>query len=188
MKKVVFIIHGWEGYPEEGWFLWLKKELESRDYQVKVPSMPKPETPKIKAWTSFLQQQAPKPDQNTYFVGHSIGCQTIMRYLELLPGKTKVGGVVFVAGFFDLVGLTKKEIETIRPWLESPIDTQKVKQRTKKISAIFSTNDLWVPLSQAEVFKNRLKAKIIIERDKGHFSGEDKVIKLPSVLEELLKI
>ena len=29
MKKV-FIIHGWEGYPEEGWFPWLKKELESR--------------------------------------------------------------------------------------------------------------------------------------------------------------
>jgi hypothetical protein len=26
--KRVFIIHGWEGYPEEGWFPWLKKELE----------------------------------------------------------------------------------------------------------------------------------------------------------------
>ena len=24
----VFIIHGWGGYPEEGWFPWLKKELK----------------------------------------------------------------------------------------------------------------------------------------------------------------
>ena len=26
----VFIIHGWDGYPEEGWFPWLKKELEAK--------------------------------------------------------------------------------------------------------------------------------------------------------------
>jgi len=27
--KTVYIIHSWEEYPEEGWFPWLKKELES---------------------------------------------------------------------------------------------------------------------------------------------------------------
>lgn len=186
MKKRAFIIHGWEGYPEEGWFPWLKEELESKGCQVKIPSMPSPETPKIKTWISFLQKKAPKPDQNTYFVGHSIGCQAIMRYLELLPDKTRVGGIVFVAGFFDLVGLTKEEIEIVRPWLETPIDTRKVRQRAKGISAIFSTNDPWVPLSQAKVFKKRLKAKVIIEKDKGHFSGDDGITQLPSALKELL--
>ena len=30
--KRVYIIHGWEGYPEEGWFPWLKKELEDRGF------------------------------------------------------------------------------------------------------------------------------------------------------------
>ena len=29
--KRVFIIHGWDGYPEEGWFPWLKEELEKED-------------------------------------------------------------------------------------------------------------------------------------------------------------
>lgn len=27
MAKRVFLIHGWEGYPEEGWRPWLKKKL-----------------------------------------------------------------------------------------------------------------------------------------------------------------
>ena len=33
-------------------------------------------------------------DENTYFVGHSIGCQAIMRYLESVDVK-KIGGVLF---------------------------------------------------------------------------------------------
>ena len=28
--KRAFIIHGWDGYPAEGWFPWLKRELEKK--------------------------------------------------------------------------------------------------------------------------------------------------------------
>lgn len=45
MKKRVFLIHGWEGYPEEGWRPWLKKELEQRGFTVIVPAMPDTATP-----------------------------------------------------------------------------------------------------------------------------------------------
>jgi len=34
MSKRVFLIHGWEGSPEEGWRPWLKKELEKRGFKV----------------------------------------------------------------------------------------------------------------------------------------------------------
>ena len=34
MNKRVFIAHGWDGYPEEGWFPWLKKELETKGFEV----------------------------------------------------------------------------------------------------------------------------------------------------------
>ena len=40
MKKRVFIIHGWEGYPEECWFPWLKTEIEKTGFEVVVPNMP----------------------------------------------------------------------------------------------------------------------------------------------------
>ena len=37
--KRVFIIHGWGGYPEEGWLPWLKKELEKNGFKVFVPAI-----------------------------------------------------------------------------------------------------------------------------------------------------
>jgi len=39
-----------------------------------------------------------------------------------------------------------------------------------------------------KVFKEKLNAKIIIQKDKGHFTEEDGIVKLPVVLEEVLKI
>lgn len=44
----VFIIHGWEGYPKEGWFPWLKKELEDKGVEVHVPQLPNADAPEIK--------------------------------------------------------------------------------------------------------------------------------------------
>ncbi len=45
--KRVFIVHGWDGYPTEGWFPWLKAELEKRGFTVAVPAMPHPERPTV---------------------------------------------------------------------------------------------------------------------------------------------
>jgi len=45
MQKRVFIIHGWDGYPEEGIFPWLKTELQNRSFMVFIPSMPNPLRP-----------------------------------------------------------------------------------------------------------------------------------------------
>jgi esterase/lipase len=47
MQKRVFLIHGWEGYPEEGWRPWLKNELEKIGFTVFVPSMPNTKHPKM---------------------------------------------------------------------------------------------------------------------------------------------
>lgn len=187
--KKVYIIHGWEGYPENNWFPWLKKELEKRKFKVIIPSMPNTEEPKIEEWVSFLKKQVNQPDKNTYFIGHSIGCQTIMRYLETLRGDVKIGGIIFVAGWFNLINLETKEAELIaKPWLETLINFNKILSHNKKFVVIFSDNDKFVPLTDAKLFKNRLGAKIIIEKNKGHFDDENLVKELPVVLKELLKL
>lgn len=186
--KRVFVIHGWGGSPKEGWFPWLKKELKNKGFRVYVPPMPNPEEPKIEIWVPFLKEQIKRPDKNTYFVGHSIGCQTIMRYLENLPKNIEIRGVVFVAGFFNLVNLNEEEIKIAKPWLKTTIDTDKILNHTKKIVAIFSDNDDWVPLEDSKIFEDKLGAKIIVEHNKGHFSGDDNINKLPSALNSLLEI
>lgn len=186
MQKRVFIIHGWDGYPREGWFPWLKKELKLKGFQVQVPLMPKPHKPQIDAWVSHLSGIVGDADKNTFFVGHSIGCQTILRYLESLPENEKIGGAVFVAGWFALKNLSSnKEREIAKPWLETPIDFQKVKRHSKNFIAIFSNDDQFVPLENKDIFEQKLAAKIIIESKKGHFSGGDRVYQLPTALKAI---
>lgn len=187
--KRVFIIHGWDGYPEEGWFPWLKKELEINNFQVEVPAMPEPSEPKIDIWVSHLSKIVGDVDENTFFVGHSIGCQTILRYLDGLPVDKKVGGTIFVAGWFTLMNLnTEGEKNIARPWLETPINFKKIKKHTKNFFALFSDDDDVVPMDNKEIFERELDAKTAIEHGRGHFSGGNCVIPLPMVLEWMLKI
>lgn len=162
-NKRIFIIHGWGGAANKEWFPWLKRELGNKDYNAVVPNMPNSEEPKIKEWVSYLAGLVGKPDKNLYFVGHSVGCQTILRYLETLKNR-KVGGIVLVAPWLKLTGLeTKEEKEIARPWLETPIDFDKVKKTTDKIAAIFSDNDPFVPLEENKrLFEEKLNAKIIV--------------------------
>jgi len=191
MKKRVIIVHGWEGFPEEGWFPWLKNELENRDFEVTVPQLPDADNPRIEKWVPALAKAVGTPDENTYFVGHSMGCPTIARYLESLAGDEKVGGAVFVAGFFKrLTGLEDdpKDRETVDHWLSAPLDLGLVRARVKSSVAIFSDDDPWVPLDNQDAFRDELGSEIIIERGMSHFSGENNVTELPVVREAVLEL
>lgn len=188
MKKRVFIIHGWGGNPKEAWFPWLKKELEARDFEVVVPQMPDAENPRIDTWVKKLQEVVATPDAGTLLIGHSIGCQTIMRYLAQLPEGQKIGKCVFVAGFFSLKWLESDDEWTIaKPWLESSIDDKKVLRVCNSITALFSDTDPFVPLQDKSEFENRLKAKTILLHDRGHFSGSDNTFELPEALTACLE-
>lgn len=189
MSKRVFIIHGWDGYPEEGWFPWLKRELEKRNYAVQIPAMPNPSEPKIEVWIPYLKELVGKTDEQTYFVGHSIGCQAIIRYLQTLPQNTKIGGAVFVAGWFNVRNLeTEEEKRIAGPWLNEPRDDKKIREVVNHAVAIFSDNDKFVSVENQQSWKERVGTDIVVEHEKGHFSGSDGVMELPSVLEAVLKI
>mgnify|MGYP001587675271 CR=1 FL=1 len=191
MTKKVFIIHGWDGYPEEGWFPWLKKELENKGFEVFVPQLPEAGTPRIYNWIPKLAEIVGAPDKNTYFMGHSMGNQAIARYLESLPKATKVGGAVFVAGFFKRLTNLEDDDEVrdvSKHWLETPLDLAKVKLHLGKSIAIFSDNDPYVPIDNQDDFKNKLGSKIIIEHQKGHFNADAGITELLIVLKSVLEV
>ena len=185
MKRVI-IIHGWEGFPEEGWFPWLKKELEGKGYSVQVPAMPNPEEPEIDAWVGKLEELVGKPDNETYLVGHSIGCQAILRYIEKLDEGEKLGGVLLVAGWVHLTPAALEDEgadEIAKPWLETPIDWEKVRPHCDNYTAIFSKDDPFVPVEDAEIFRKELGAEVVILEGLQHINGEAGVTELPSALD-----
>ena len=187
--KRVFIIHGWDGYPEEGWFPWLKKELESKDFKVFVPVMPNASEPKIETWIPFIAKLVGEADENTYLIGHSIGCQAIIRYLQTLPEGVKIGGAVFVAGWYNLRNLeTEEEKRIAGPWVNEPRDDKKIREAVNRAIAIFSDDDPFVVSENQTRWKELIGAKIIIEHNKGHINGEAGIKELPSILNSILEI
>lgn len=181
MKRAI-IIHCWEEYPEYCWYPWVKKELENKGFQVELPAFPDTKNPKLSAWLSKLKEVIGEPDEELYLIGHSLGCVTIMRYLEALKVNQKIGGVVFVAGFNENVGY-----DEIQSFFETPVDLEKTKSRVKNgFVAIHSDDDPHVDLKYADVFKEKLGAEIIIKHNAKHFSGaienEESCTSLPDVV------
>ena len=187
--KKVFIVHGWSGHPEDDWFPWLKKELESLGYEVHVPQMPDTDQPRMQIWVPALAQSVGIPDENTYFVGHSMGCKTIACYLETLSDNIKVGGVVFVAGFFKRLTLDPDDdINTASVCLEFPVDFEKIHSHLPRSIAIFSDDDPYVPLDNQDDFRDKLGSQIVIQHGHRHFNVGAGFYTLPIALEKLLEL
>ncbi len=183
MQKRVFLVHGWDGRSNNHWFPWLIAELKARYFTVDALSMPTPATPQVKEWTKTIKEAVGAPDEHTYFIGHSLGCIAIVRYLESLPKKAKVGGAIFVAGFSGNISIP--ELAEFYDTKEEGINFERVKLACPKITTLFSNDDTVVPLTKGLSFAKALGAKVIIEKGKGHFCKDDGVTALPTVLETL---
>jgi predicted alpha/beta hydrolase family esterase len=183
MLKRVFIIHGWEGTPDSNWFPWLKRELGEYGFEVAVPQMPNANFPKMEEWMAYLRKIVGKPDENTFFVGHSLGTIAILRYFESLSEREKVGGAILVAAFSESIG-----IEVLENFFATPLDYEKIKKVTGKIVVINSDNDPYVPLAQGEALRDELGAKLIIVPNGQHLNAGNGYFEFPLVLEEILEI
>ncbi len=188
MQKRALIIHGWEGFPEEGWFPWLKTELENRGFEVLVSQMPNPDAPRIDTWLEQISKVYGELGEHDLLIGHSIGCQAILRYLSEIKTQNHVAGVISVAGFFYLVPLPVLDQTIFESWLNTPMDYEKIKAHADKVIALFSDNDRWVPLENAELFQERLQAETIILPNRGHFSGYELTFEIPELLTQIDKI
>jgi predicted alpha/beta hydrolase family esterase len=176
MPERAFIIHGYQGYPEEAWQPWLKFELEKRGFRVALPAMP-------------------HPDLETVIIGHSLGALAVQHYLEILGGTGgSVGRTVLIASNFPL-GMTPQAADErtggdtiLQPWLVSGLDPRKVKVAAGRCTAILSDNDPYIPFEEAKAsFVSSLGAKIIVEKGKGHFNEDDKITELPAALAAALR-
>jgi len=183
MKKRIIIVHGWEGSPAGDWIGWATEAFRKKGYEVITPKMPDTDNPVIEKWVEHLKSVAGAVDENTYFIGHSIGCQAIMRFLETID--TKIGGTIFVAGWFDLKNLETKEAEEIaKPWIETPIDYAKVKANLVWSVVVLGDNDSWVPYEETKRnFETRLGSEVVTITGAGHITSGDGFGPFPQLIE-----
>jgi predicted alpha/beta hydrolase family esterase len=190
-QKRAYIIHGYQGYPGEAWQPWAKAELEKRGYAAWLPAMPKPDAPVLPEWMDFISGLVGVPDGKTVLIGHSLGVNLVLRYLETLADAGQaVGQTVLIAGMFP-AGMTDQAADKrtggntiLRPWLTKAVDGRKVNRAAGRCTVILSDTDPIIPMAQAKAsFEANLKARIVIEPGKGHFNEDDKLTDLPVLLD-----
>lgn len=150
--------------------------------------MPETDVPKLKLWLPKLIETIGEPDDELFLVGHSIGCATILRYLEQLPEGQQIGGAVLVAGFTDDL-----KIPELANFYGTPMDFAKIRAKSAKgFVNIHSDNDPYVPLVHSANLKEALGGEAIVLPHRYHFSGpaddEPACTELPEVISAVEKI
>jgi predicted alpha/beta hydrolase family esterase len=203
-NKTILIVHGWMGNSNRDWMRWLGAQLRERGFRVIVADMPFANAPIPFLWVLYLKRIVGTIDKNTFFVGHSIGCQAIMRMLA--NQDQECGGAIFVAGWFLIKDFSKVRSEffpnenfgtklytmaaqaVIARW-ESPFGYENLKKVLPRSIAILSNTDRIVDEKiNAKLFQENLGSEIISIANGGHFTAREGFKEFPRLLDEVLKM
>jgi hypothetical protein len=184
----LLIIPRWAGGPESDFYPWLGRVLADRApppfEEVRALRMPDPGAPVIDAWVSVVREAlGDDPDlaAETVLLGHSVGCQAVLRALAGLPAGRHVAGALLVAGWFWV----DKPWETLRPWMDTPVDLAAVRAACPRTVVLLSDDDPFTADAAANgrAWEERLGAEVRLVPGAKHFNAAEE----PAVLEALLE-
>lgn len=177
--KRFIILHGKGSTAKDNFYLWLKKELESKGFEVEVPALPHTEEPNDLEQADYVLKNC-KIDAETELIGHSMGGIVALRILEQ---GVKVHGVVLVATPASGIFLDGISRPTVTAAARRGFDFKKIKKNSDFFKVISDETDHIIPADDAEIYGKNLKtvAKSIMAV-KSHFGGKHE----PALLEYLL--
>ncbi len=185
-QRRLCIIPRWGGGPDRDFYPWLRRELAARGRFAEVlsPEMPDPGTPTLEAWPARIAEvvgREPEALARTVLLGHSVGCQAVLRFLAALPAGTRVAGALLVAGWFTV----DNPWPTIVPWIETPLDLAAVRAACPRTVVLLSDNDPFTSDHTANraAWEERLGAEVQVIPGAKHFNEGE----APAVLEALIQ-
>lgn len=149
-----------------------------------VFKMPNTDSPQYSEWIPFLKEKIIcNQDEEVCLVGHSLGCISILQYLNTIQEDVNVSAAVLVAGFASSIHFTE-----LNSFFEVPLDQKKIRKVCKKIIAISSDNDPHVPFSQAEELRDLFGAELITIHNGLHLNEKAGYLDFPLLLEKIKDI
>ena len=88
------ILHGYTGRADKNFIPWLKRELESRGFEVHAPQLPNTDLPKESEQVGYVLKKC-RMDEHTIVIGHSLGGAVAMKALQKI--NRPIAGLVLVA-------------------------------------------------------------------------------------------
>ncbi|MFH1587914.1 MAG: alpha/beta hydrolase [Candidatus Diapherotrites archaeon] len=177
----IFIFHGTAGFPEENWFPWLKKKLESINCEVLVPQFPTPKGQSLANWFNVFEKYNNFFNSNTILVSHSLGGAFLLRVLEKTKIKVKAAFIVSAP-----VGvLPIKNYIADLPFIKEPFDWIKIKKNCQKFYVFHSDNDSFISIGNGIKIAEELGTKLIVVPKAGHFNKTAGYIKFDLLFEKI---
>lgn len=183
MTRTLTLVPRWAGTPESDFYPWLTAKLREPPApfsQVRTLAMPEPQRPTLAAWGAALTDAlGPSPAPGTVLLGHSVGCQAVLRYLAALPPGSTVDGVLLVAGWWEV----DAPWDTLRPWLETPLDAARARAAARHFTVLLSDNDPFTSdfARNRRLWEERLGAEVLLVPGARHFNAAQE----PAVLDAL---
>lgn len=181
MNKV-YLVHGFTANSQAQWFPWLKDEMNKRGVGCIIPDMPDSDQPYLKQWMSKMENNFVDIDQNTILIGHSLGCITILQYLQ--EKNVDVKAVIMVSGFMDRADL-KDDSTCLDTFFNNKPDLSKIKERVESRVVITAIDDDIIASEASKIMAERLDAKIIVLNEGKHFIERDGYFDFPVLLTEI---
>jgi predicted alpha/beta hydrolase family esterase len=146
-----------------------------------APLRPDPDRPEIEA---CLEELAGLRPERTLLVGHSVGCQVLVRALARLrePEAARAPALLCVAGWWTV----DRPWDTLRPWIEVPFDHGRTAARCAHIEVLLSDDDPFTHDVEAtrRRFVEALGAEVRVAPGRRHFNAPEE----PAVLAAVLRI
>lgn len=180
------IVPRWAGNQSMEWYDWLCATDVVRESFSEVirPDLENWQEPTIASWVTTLQTACGTSGEElarTFLVGHSVGCQAIIRYLASLPEGTTVSACLLVAGWWTL----DEPWDSILPWIypldsedrepANPFNLARVRAACHHIVTLISDNDPYTAdwRQTQQDWHHRVNAQIRVIPGAEHFNGED---------------
>lgn len=180
-NKRVYVVHGYGASPKRHWFSWLKENLSNQGIAVDVLRMPNSSEPDPEEWIGHLSESVEGLGENVFFVGHSLGCVTLLRYLQHARRDAQIGGLVLVSGFVRAL----PNLPELDAFVAGELDYPRIVDLSKHRVAIASKNDDTVPFSYSRELADSIQAEFLEVENGGHFLDSEGFTTLPIVYEAL---
>ncbi len=180
----VVIIHGSLGSPEENWFPWLSRQIDSLGYKVIVPRFPTPEGQNLTKWKEVFHEQVGNVDEHTILIGHSVGAGFILNLLED-EAAVPITATFLVAGFLGELGFPQYD-PIISTFVCKDFDWERIKKNAGSIIVLHGDNDPYAPLPKGQEIADALSAPLTIVPGGGHLNAEFGYTTFPLLERKLL--
>lgn len=181
MSARLFIVHGFEGNPHGNWFDWLADQAATAGLTVHQLAMPNPQQPQAAAWQHALDAAIGQADAQTYLVGHSLGCISLLHFLSRQQ-PARIGGLILAAGFATSLGRLPELDGYIAA---SAPDFAALNAIDMPVHSVISRDDSHVAPALSQQLAAALNSPVTWIEHGGHLMASDGFTRLPAVWQAL---